>query len=575
MSPLLQCHRITHSAGTKKLFESLDLSINDGDRIGLVGHNGSGKSTLLSILNNSTQPDDGDISRSKQLRLETVEQFINPRLSELTLADALADKLDNEEKDFSQYKVAQLLGQLSFQEQEFAYKVADLSGGQQNRLMFARAVINNPSLILFDEPTNHLDLKTLIFFEKLLNSIDAGYLLISHDRYFLDAVTDRTLFLRDQRIHSFALPYTRAKSMLDEHDEAAAARLKQEEKTIKSLAVSAKRLATWGQVYDNEKLARKAKTMEKRIEKLEQSKTFVSKGSRLNLTLDVQASRANRMLHIEDQHISFPGESQAPLFYIEEFYIRPGDRVALLGFNGVGKTTLIKQMMHHYSNHKANDVIKFNPQCDIGYYDQEINGLDPDRTLTETLRDHCARGSESDYKSSLIKAGFPYLDLDKRVSVLSGGERARLSFLIIKLNQPNFLILDEPTNHIDIQGKEQLEQQILESKATVLITSHDRRFVDTIAERYVVIHAGKLTEINNPEWFYNLDPIPQAGILGPNDKEKQVTENAPNDSEEDILNRIVQLENLLAQDRARKAKFQKPKLQQTWTTELDALNRQL
>jgi ATPase subunit of ABC transporter with duplicated ATPase domains len=196
MSPLLQCHRITHSIGNKKLFESLDLSINDGDRIGLVGHNGSGKSTLFSIINNSTQADDGDISRSKQLRLETVEQFIDPRLLDVSLAGALADKLDKEEKDFGQYKVAQLLDQLSFQMQEFTYKVADLSGGQQNRLMFARAVINDPNLILFDEPTNHLDLKTLIFFENFLNSIDAGYLLISHDRYLLDAVTNRTLFLR-------------------------------------------------------------------------------------------------------------------------------------------------------------------------------------------------------------------------------------------------------------------------------------------------------------------------------------------------------------------------------------------
>jgi ATPase subunit of ABC transporter with duplicated ATPase domains len=281
------------------------------------------------------------------------------------------------------------------------------------------------------------------------------------------------------------------------------------------------------------------------------------------------------MLHIEDQDIFFPGESQTRLFYIEEFYIRPGDRVALLGFNGVGKTTLIKQMMQHYANHKANDIIKFNPQCDIGYYDQEINALDPERTLTETLRDHCPRGSESDYKSSLIKAGFPYLDLDKRVSVLSGGERARLSFLIIKLNRPNFLILDEPTNHIDIQGKEELEKQILESQATVLITSHDRRFVDIIADRYVVIHAGKLTEINDPEWFYNLNPVSQL-TPGPSQKGDRATPgDSSNETEEDILARIVHLEGLLEEDRARKPKNQKPKRQETWTAELDLLNRRL
>ncbi|HJL60592.1 MAG TPA: ABC-F family ATP-binding cassette domain-containing protein [Pseudomonadales bacterium] len=572
MPPLLQCHRITHSAGTKPLFSSLDLSINEGDRIGLVGHNGSGKSTLFSIINNSSEPDDGDISRSRHLHIETVEQFIDPGLLELTLSQALAEKLPGEEKDFSHYKVEQLLTQLSFSMTEFKFKVSELSGGQQNRLMFARAVINNPNLILFDEPTNHLDLRTLLIFETFLCSVDASYILISHDRQFLDAVTDRTLFLRDQKIYNFMLPYTEAKHRLDEQDETAAARLKQEEKTIKGLQASAKRLALWGKVYDNEDIAAKAKSMEKRIKKLEENKTFVSKGSRLSLTLDMQSSRANRMMHIENQDVMSPGDNPIKLFHIDEFFIKPGDRVALLGHNGAGKTTLIKEMMNRYHNDKDGEYIKFNPQCDIGYYDQEIDGLDPGRSLTETLRDRCLRASENEHKTSLIKAGFPYLDLDKKVRVLSGGEKARLMFLIIKLNQPNFLILDEPTNHIDIQGKEELEQQILETNATVLITSHDRRFVDNIADRYVLIHQNKLIEINNPDWFYNLGP----------DSSEQIRENPASgidqpvgDSEEAILNRILELETLLEEDLARKPKFQKPKLQMGWREELEALNGKL
>ena len=569
MGMLLQCHRITHSVGTKPLFTNLDLTIHEGDRIGLVGHNGCGKSTLLSILSDLAKPDEGDISRTKRLSLETVEQFIAPELKNLSLIEALAEKLIPEEKDFSQYKVEQLLAQLGFDPAEFGYKVEDLSGGQQNRLMFARVVINDPNLILFDEPTNHLDLKTLLFFEQYLRNITAGYLLISHDRQFLDAVTDRTLFLRDQKIYSFNLPYTAARQKLDERDKAASARLKEEEKTIKSLSTSAKRLALWGKVYDNKTMAAKAKNMERRIEKLTASKTFVSKGSKLNLSLDVQSSRANRMLHIEDQTIYAPGtqaQDGRPLFRVEEFFIRPGDRVALLGFNGVGKTTLIKQIMYLYEHDKAGDVVKFNPQCDIGYYDQEINTLDPALSLTETLRYHCLRGSENEYKTSLIKAGFPYLDLDKKVMVLSGGEKARLMFLIIKLNQPNFLILDEPTNHIDIQGKEELEQQILETNATVLITSHDRRFVDTIADRYVLINDHKLLEITDPEWFYTLDPSPTRKTPDPP---------PPEYSEDAALSRIIELETLLEQDLARKTKFQKPKLQASWQEELARLNTKL
>lgn len=572
MSVLLQCHRLNHSMGTKALFCDLDLIINSGDKIGLVGHNGSGKSTLFSILNNQIVPDDGDITRTSDLMLETVEQFINPELNDLSLFAALREKLPAEEQDFSQYKAEMLLQQLGFDESELACKVSHLSGGQQNRLMFARAVINHPTLILFDEPTNHLDLKTLMYFENFLVTLDAAFLLISHDRQFLDSVTDRTAFLRDQKIYSFNLPYTEARFHLDERDAAAKATRKVEEKKIRELRASAKRLATWGRVYDNEKLARKAKSMEKRVEKMEEDRTFVTQGSGLKLTLDVKHSHANRMLQIEDQEIRPPGNDAEPLFYIEDLFIRPGDRVALLGHNGVGKTTLIKQIIERYETDKNGETIRFNPQCDIGYYDQELELLDPARSMTQTLADHCS-GSESDFKASLIKAGFPYLDLDKKVAVLSGGEKARLMFLLIKLHRPNFLILDEPTNHIDIQGKEDLETQIMESDATVLITSHDRRFVDIIADRYILIDAGVLKEINDPETFYNLEN--QAPSSHSVTRRRQSAASSSPANEDETLHRIIELEALLAEDKARKPKFQKPKKQEQWAIEIERLSARL
>ncbi len=550
--------------GSKPLFQDLDLIINTGDRVGLVGHNGSGKSTLLSVLNGQISPDDGDISRSGDLLLETVEQFIDIRLNERTLFEALHEKLPAEEHDFSDYKVTMLLQQMGFNEAEFQFKVTHLSGGQQNRLMFARAVISNPSLILFDEPTNHLDLQTLLFFEDLLASLDIAYLLISHDRHFLDAVTDRTIFLRDHRTYSFNLPYTEASIRLDEQDAAAEAIRKVEEKKIRELRASAKRLAIWGKVYDNEKLARKAKNMEKRIERMEDDKTFVSPGSGLKLTLDVKNAQANRMLQIEEHQILSPGSTPKPLFYIDNLFIRPGDRVALLGHNGVGKTTLIKLIMQRFETDKAGDFIKFNPQCDIGYYDQELDLLNPDRSMTQTLEDNCKAG---DYKAALVKAGFPYLDLDKKVAVLSGGEKARLMFLLIKLNQPNFLVLDEPTNHIDIKGKEELESQILESDATVLITSHDRRFVDIIADRFILIDQHELRELNDPQAFYDMD----RNIVNTKEDPGVDTIQVPL-AEEDILTRIVELETMIAEDKERKSKFQKPKMQLQWARELKELD---
>ena len=572
MTTLIQGHRISHAMGTKQLFNHLDISINSKDRIGLVGHNGSGKSTLLSILNGGETPDEGDLSYNSTLKLETVEQFIDDSLLPLTLVDALGIKLAEDERAYSEYKLPKLLHELGFTEDEHEFCVNDLSGGQQNRLMFARALINEPNLILFDEPTNHLDLATLVQFENLLNSLDIAFLLISHDRQFLDSVTNKTIFLRDQRSYSFALPYSRAKSKLDKQDEAAALRLKEEEKDIKSLKASAKRLAEWGKVYDNEKLARKAKTMGKRIEKLEEAKTFVTKGSALNLTLDVSLSHANRMLQLENRSIKSPGDQPTDLFFIEDFFIRPGDRVALLGHNGVGKTTLIKLITDTFDADPQSELVKFNPQCDLGYYDQELEILDPAWSLVEALR-HCCDRTEGEYKTSLIKAGFPYLDIEKKVKVLSGGEKARLMFLIIKLNEPNFLILDEPTNHIDIQGKEQLEKQLLENNATLLITSHDRRFVDNIADRYVLIENGLLRELNGPAAFYKQN-VSRKRERQLSSSDKHIS-NADAESEDQMLQRIIELESLLANDRDRKPKFQKIANQEKWLAELNTLNSQL
>ena len=572
MTTLIQGHRISHAMGTKQLFNHLDISINSKDRIGLVGHNGSGKSTLLSILNGSETPDEGDLSYNSTLQLETVEQFIDDSLLPLTLVDALGIKLAEDERAYSEYKLPKLLHELGFTKDEHEFCVNDLSGGQQNRLMFARALINEPNLILFDEPTNHLDLATLVQFENLLNSLDIAFLLISHDRQFLDSVTNKTIFLRDQRSYSFALPYSRAKSKLDKQDEAAALRLKEEEKNIKSLKASAKRLAEWGKVYDNEKLARKAKTMGKRIEKLEEAKTFVTKGSALNLTLDVSLSHANRMLQLENRSIKSPGDQPTDLFFIEDFFIRPGDRVALLGHNGVGKATLIKLITDTFDADPQSELVKFNPQCDLGYYDQELEILDPAWSLVEALR-HCCDRTEGEYKTSLIKAGFPYLDIEKKVKVLSGGEKARLMFLIIKLNEPNFLILDEPTNHIDIQGKEQLEKQLLENNATLLITSHDRRFVDNIADRYVLIENGLLRELNDPAAFYKQN-VSRKRERQLSSSDKHIS-NADAESEDQMLQRIIELESLLANDRDRKPKFQKIATQEKWQAELNTLNSQL
>jgi ATPase subunit of ABC transporter with duplicated ATPase domains len=279
------------------------------------------------------------------------------------------------------------------------------------------------------------------------------------------------------------------------------------------------------------------------------------------------------MIQIEKTDILPPGTGTGVLFHVDDFFVRPGERVALLGANGTGKTTLIKMIMEQYADGAGvadSRSVKFNPQCQIGYYDQELENLDGSISLLQTLRNNCDSTEEA-YNTSLINSGFPYRELDKKVAVLSGGEKARLMFLIIKLNQPNFLILDEPTNHIDIQGKEELESQILESGATTLITSHDRRFVDNISDRYMLIDNGELREIHDPAEFYRSTIT----MFSTNPDLKVTNQIKVPESEEEILHRIVELEAKLHDDLQRKLKHQKSELQAQWRQEIDLLNGKL
>jgi ATPase subunit of ABC transporter with duplicated ATPase domains len=598
MSVLLSCRNLTHTAGTKSLFRDLSLSVSRGDKIGLNGHNGCGKSTLLKILAGSSHSDgiavdDGEISRRQGLRLAMVEQFLPAAELELSLHDSVLARIPEAERDTEGYRAALTLSGLGFSEDQHALKAADLSGGQLNRLMLARVLVSEPDLVLLDEPSNHMDLATLTMLERYLaEEIPCAFILVSHDRALLDAVTNKTIILRDERAYAFDLPYSAARSALTEMDIAAAAARADEEKKIEKLRASAKRLAIWGKVYDNEKLARKAKSMEKRVARLEQERTFVSRGSGLSLSLDSRETRSNRVLRIADTTVTPPGVPDVGLFQIEDLIIRPGDRLALLGFNGCGKTSLLTMIVDAYRQEREEEAptaeFAFSPQTEVGYYDQALNQVagEGGQTMLEFLRAH-TQVQEASLRNALINAGFAYEEHERRVSVLSGGERARLMFLTLRLNRPNFLIMDEPTNHIDIDGREELEAQLAESGATLLMTSHDRRFIDNVANRFVLVSEGWLNEISEPDEFYRLAARGQAGeqsltVAGAR-AEAAASSSLPDahsgddssDDDEKLLERIVELEALLEADRARKPKFQKPKLQEAWARELAELNGRL
>jgi ATPase subunit of ABC transporter with duplicated ATPase domains len=437
--------------------------------------------------------------------------------------------------------------------------------------MLARALVRDPELLLLDEPTNHLDVATLEVFERVLREFRGSLILVSHDRHFLDAVTTTTLFLRDGRLYRFDLPFTQARIALIEADEAARDRRRAEERKIDDMRESAKRLALWGRVYDNEKLARRAKSMEKRIERLEAERTFVTAGSPLDLAIDATLLKAKEVLRLTDVDVYSPGDEPRCLFTVDELLIRPGERVALLGANGAGKSTLIRRLVDVARTGARAPDIALGPQVTVGYYDQELSEASGDETLATYLTRR-GRASDQTVKQRLIGAGFPYRDHDKRVSAMSGGERARLLFILLSLEAPNFLVLDEPTNHIDIDGREQLEAQLLESPAAVLITAHDRHFLDRVAERWWWIHDGKLIEVQTPEPFYaslGAEPDRSTPVATPRPRHAAAT------TQDGLLERIVEIEAKLEADRARKTRFQKPALQAQWQCELEALYRQI
>jgi ATP-binding cassette subfamily F protein 3 len=564
VTTLLQMLDVTHHAGDRALFEGIDLTLHDGVRAGLVGHNGSGKSTFLDLLSGTTDPDKGEVIRARRARIGRVEQFLPAAIGRLGLIDAVRHGQDPE---IETWAAESILAELGFSAADLRQAAGTLSGGQQNRLMFARAVVHEPDLLLLDEPTNHLDLATLRIFERFLEAYRGGFLLVSHDRAFLDAVTSQTIFLRDGRLYHFDAPYDAARAELEAADEAARRARESEDRKIDSLRASAKRLATWGKVYDNEGLAKRAKNIEKRVERLESERTFVSAGSPLALSVDLGAARAKETVRMEGLNVTPGGRGGGTLFRIEELVLRPGERVALLGANGTGKSSLIR-MLTAACRGAGVPGIRVSPQTRLGYYDQELTEARAASSIADFVIERAPVG-DHEVRTRLIAAGFPYRDHAKSMQVLSGGERARVLFVVLSLNRPNFLVLDEPTNHIDMDGRMELEAELVGSGAAVLITSHDRRFLDSVAERYLLIRDGRLQVCNDPDAFYDAPEARTAATAraepGPNSPTAEA-EPSPG-----VLERIVELEALLEADLARKPKFQKPALQAEWRAELAVL----
>ena len=490
--------------GSARVFENVSFLL-DGARTALVGENGAGKTTLLRCLSGELELDKGQVVKSRGLRVGYLPQDIPPGLDEMPVREVLRRSLEKVGNGDDDWRIDVLLDEIEVAPEVAEQSFGSLSGGWRRLLLIAgAAVLEEPDILILDEPTNHLDLSNINRLETWLTAaFDAPMLIVSHDREFLNRVTDRTLFLRADGVHSFKSRFDAAREELLRRDAAAATQRKVEDKEVRRLEAAAARYKVWA--VKNSDLNKRKRAIESRIARIENDRTEVLAHRDRRLELADGEIDAKVALRLQGLTVTTPDKART-LITIDRLAIAAGDRVAILGANGAGKTTLLNALAaafdparEHYDGTAA---VRFNPAARLVYFDQSMADL-PLKTSLLGYVTAAPEATERDATRLLAQAGFPYLRINDPISRLSYGERARLIFLRLKLERPNFYLLDEPTNHLDIEGQEALEAELESAEVSCLFVSHDRYFTRTAANRFLEIRRGKLVEVEDPDAFFD------------------------------------------------------------------------
>ena len=532
--PLMIAANLDHVSVTylqQPIFRELSWEIHNDRCVGLVGPNGSGKSTLLKLIAGQVASDTGFVVRAKGLtvgylqqepqleagrtllasvltaseplqRLEADLARIEERLVDPAIfADekALARALDRQAHLLEEFeklggpgfegRVRTTLRSLGFAEADFDLPVEALSGGQRKLAGLARLLVTQPDLLLLDEPDNHLDLAGKAFLEEFIRDYKGAVVIVSHDRYLLDVVADEIVELEDGKL-------TRYPGNYSEYTFEKETRLLRQQQLfhvqqvqVTRLEQAAQRLLTWGRTHDNEKLIKRGKAILKRIERIERIDRPVLDRRRMALKLEGWRG-SDKVLELRDVDKVFPaadGNDEKIVLLGLNLLIRRDERVGLIGPNGAGKSVLFRIILGQ-EEATAGQVL-VGPSIKIGYYAQQHETLDPNRTLIETVRLAAPR-TESDAVAFLGKFLFTYQQARSPVSTLSGGERSRLQLALLTLTGPNFLMLDEPTNNLDIASAEVLVAALADFTGSALIISHDRYFLDRVVDRILALDQG-------------------------------------------------------------------------------------
>jgi ATP-binding cassette subfamily F protein 3 len=521
--------RIAINFAGREILAALDWEIHDDRCVGFVGPNGAGKSTVLKIIAGELTPDGGNVFRAKGLTLGYLPQDITldpsrtvweealtasahvARLEqelarvEARLGDpdvygddkALTRALDAQARLLHEYEAAggpgyesrlrETLYNLGFSEADLQLATTALSGGQKKLVGLCKLLVTRPKLLLLDEPDNHLDLDAKAALEKTIVNYEGAVVIVSHDRYLLDAVTDEIADLEDGQVQVYIGNYS--EYAYEKHT----ALLRQQElyaiqqREIKRIETAGKRVLQWGRQYDNPKLVRRGKAILARLDKIERIERPVLERRTMGLELNGWRG-SNKVLDIRYLDKSFGSNH---VLRGVELLVRHGERVGMVGPNGAGKSLLLRMILEQEQLTAGEIVV--GPSVRVGYYAQQHETLDYAQTLMDTVR-RAAPMTEQGAVAFLAKFLFGYRQATQKIGSLSGGERSRMQLALLMLSGANFLLLDEPTNNLDIASAEVLEDQLGEFEGTVLAVSHDRYFLDRVVTRIVELNEGVVRE---------------------------------------------------------------------------------
>ena len=512
---VLKISGLSKSFGIKTVFENVSFEVRSGERISLVGANGAGKTTLLKCIMGAEEPDKGSVKASDGAIIGYLRQDFNYTSHTIReeMEDAWKDVLyykdrmetlarelessKSDEKLVEAYGRAEarfeflggydyesttrkILTGLGFSDDDWDRDIHSFSGGQKVRINLAAAFVRHPDFLLLDEPTNHLDMGMLEWLEEYLRSYKGGILMISHDRYFLDGAATGIIDLENHHIRSFRGGYTRYMETKENQDRAYEKAYEKQQEHIKETEEYIRR-------YKAGIKAKQARGRQSQLNRLVRLEKPVHQAS-LRFHFDPPQECADKVLDV----LRVEGSYGSPILFKDlTIHIKKGETVGLIGPNGAGKTTILKMI----TGEKKPDTgfIQLGNNVKMGYYSQEQERLHPKLTVLDEVRDTFNFG-EKEARNILGMFLFRGDDVFKTVGMLSGGEKARLSLLCLFLEKPNFLILDEPTNHLDIPTREIMEDAIEAFGGTCLVVSHDRYFLDKVADRILELDHGKLTE---------------------------------------------------------------------------------